>query len=99
MQPNLYPDDTKRRIYNLFINSSKIPQNSKNRQFTTMDLFPTTLSSMGVEIEGNKLGLGTDLFSNEETLMEKLGEYEFNQEICKYSKFYIDELLNKKSTD
>ena len=40
-----------------------------------MDLFPTTLSSMGVEIEGNKLGLGTDLFSNEETLMEKLGEY------------------------
>ena len=43
--------------------------------------------------------VGTDLFSNEETLMEKLGEYEFNQEICKYSKFYIDELLNKKSTD
>ena len=99
MQPNLYPDDTKRRIYNLFINSSKKPKNSKNRQFTTMDLFPTTLSSMGVEIEGNKLGLGTDLFSNEKTLMEELGEYEFNQEISKYSKFYIDKLLNKKSTD
>ena len=99
MQPDLYPSDTKRRIYNVFINSAKKTTNNKNRMFTTMDLFPTTLSSLGVEIEGDKLGLGTDLFSNKKTLIEEIGEYEFNIEISKRSDFYQNNLLyNKKST-
>ena len=33
----------------------------------------------GVKIEGNKLGLGVNLFSEEKTLIEKLG-YEYMQE-------------------
>lgn len=99
MQPDLYPSDTKRRIYNVFINSAKKTTNNKNRMFTTMDLFPTTLSSLGVEIEGDKLGLGTDLFSDKKTLIEEIGEYDFNIEISKKSDFYQNNLLyNKKST-
>ena len=36
----------------------------KNRQFTHMDMYPTTLAAMGFNIEGNKLALGTNLFSD-----------------------------------
>lgn len=38
-----------------------------------MDLFPTMLASLGVQIEGNRLGLGTNLFSDKKTLMKELG--------------------------
>lgn len=35
-----------RRIYNCIINSSVTAANTKNRDFTTMDLFPTTLAAL-----------------------------------------------------
>ena len=58
-------------------------------------MFPTTLASIGVEIEGNKLGLGVNLFSKEETLIEKLGYNKFNKEISKKSKYYDKKISNK----
>ena len=60
----------------------------KNRIFTAMDMFPTTLASIGVKIKGNRLGLGTDLFSNEKTLCEQIGEKTFLKEIKRHSKYY-----------
>lgn len=54
---------TDRKIYNVFINSAVLPAQEKNRQFTTLDFFPSTLASLGVTIEGDRLGLGTNLFS------------------------------------
>ena len=69
------------------------PLNEKNRLFTTLDLFPSTLAAMGCEIEGNRLGLGVNLFSDEKTLAEKYGyDYMFD-EMGKMSKFYVKELL------
>ena len=88
MQPNLYPDGTNRKAYNLFINSQVEPVNTYNRDFTNMDLFPTTLASLGVEIEGDKLGLGTNLFSDKKTLLEEYGYKKFVKEIDKNSKYY-----------
>lgn len=96
MQNNLYPEDTERRIYNLFINSSVTEGNFHNRQFCTMDLFPTTLASLGVEIEGNRLGLGTNLFSDKKTLIEEVGYENFDNEISGYSKYYMNNLLYEK---
>ena len=52
-------------------------------------MYPTILSSMGVEIKGNKLGLGTDLFSDEETLFEKYGIAYVNEELGKTLLFII----------
>ena len=52
-----------------------------------MDNFPTTLAAMGVKIEGNRLGLGTNLFSEELTLMESVGEEELKAELKKKSEF------------
>ena len=48
-----------------YINSAVNPVNNMKRTYTTMDNFPTTLAAMGVKIEGNRLGLGTNLFSEE----------------------------------
>ena len=94
MQSNFYELDKnyQRTIYNAFINSKIEPEKEKNRLFSTLDLFPTTLASLGVEIEGNKLGLGVNLFSKEKTLVEKLGLENLNKEISKKS-YYYDNII------
>lgn len=89
MDSSLIPDTAERRVYNCYINSAKEAVNITNRTFTTMDFFPTTLSAMGFEIEGNRLGLGTDLFSDTMTLAEQIGFDVFNEEIGKYSDYYV----------
>lgn len=97
MQKGFYNDigDYKRTMYNAFINSPIEPLNSKNREFSSFDIFPTTLASLGVKIEDNKLGLGVNLFSDEETLLEELGEEEFNSEISKKSFYYDNNILGE----
>lgn len=84
---NIDPDYT-RTVYNVIINSPIQPQQEKNRSFTTMDMFPTTLASLGATIEGDRLGLGTNLFSGEQTLAEKLTFDQFNDDLSQKSKFF-----------
>jgi len=95
MQSNFYTNmsEENRNIYNVFLNSFVDTENTKNRQFSPLDIFPTTLASLGVEIEGNKLGLGVNLFSDEETLYEKFGIKYINEELSKKSFFYDNKLL------
>lgn len=84
--------DFKRRMYNCFINlpEETKTQNIKYRDVTTIDIFPTTLAALGVEIEGDRLGLGTNVFSDRQTLIEELGEENFGTELKKYSRYYND---------
>lgn len=80
--------DYSRRVYTAYINADPIENHSKGeRQYTTLDTFPTTLAAMGVSIEGNRLGLGTNVFSGEETLLEKDGMQMINTEFSKKSDF------------
>lgn len=80
--------DYSRRVYTAYINADPIEDHSEGkRQFTTLDTFPTTLAAMGVDIEGNRLGLGTNVFSGEETLLEKDGMQMINTEFSKKSDF------------
>ena len=58
-----------------------------------MDLFPTTLSAMGCTIEGDRLALGTDMYSDTPSLMVELGEDEINDELDLYSDFYENTLM------
>ena len=81
------PASYKRRVYNCFINSAIDTEYSKNRTCVTMDMFPTTLAAMGCTIEGDRLGLGTNLFSGKPTLSEELGDKYF-AELKKSSEFY-----------
>lgn len=72
-------EDYDRTVFNTFINAVPYTENTHNRIATTMDMFPTTLSSLGVHIEGNRLGLGTNLFSEETTLGEQVGIRSLNR--------------------
>lgn len=80
----------------IIINSAIEAENTKNRLYSTMDLYPTTLAALGATIEGNRLGLGTNLFSNEQTLIEKYGLEYLNSELMKTSKFYNNKILVSK---
>ncbi|MCM1087938.1 MAG: LTA synthase family protein [Muribaculaceae bacterium] len=82
--------DYRRTIYNCFINlpDSLTAKQTTNREFSILDMFPTILTAMGAEIEGEKLGLGTNLFSEELTLPEKMGRGEMNKELELYSDYY-----------
>ena len=83
-----------RPVYNCIINPAVEPRSleaTENRVWTSFDMFPTTLAAMGFEIAGNRLGLGTNMFSGIPTLAEQLGYDELEMEIQKYSQYYIDE--------
>ena len=77
----------KRKTFLSILNSRTIRKNNTNRIFSTFDLFPTILASLGVKIEGNKLGLGTNLYSNEPTLLEIFGEELVNSSLSQRSLF------------
>ncbi len=96
MDPNFLEDvdeNYTRTIYNCIINASLEPVKEQNRLFGVYDLFPTTLAAMGVEIQGDRLALGTNLFSEKKTLTEEFGFEELNTELQKKSVFYNTELL------
>lgn len=94
MVKNYAPEDTNynRGVYYCFINPAATPD-ERNHTACTMDLFPTTLSAMGVEIKGERLGLGTNLFSGEDTILDAFGEEEVISQINMKSVFYDDVLL------
>lgn len=88
-----------RTVYNCIINPDpklkNIPQSRlHNRIFTTMDFFPTTLAALGVNIEGDKLAYGTNLFSDHPTLPEELGFEHFRELMEGYSSFYNKKFFN-----
>ena len=96
MQNSFYDDidsNYVRTVYNAIINSDTKISNEKNRKYTTMDMYPTTLAALGFKIKGNRLGLGTNLYSSKKTLIEELGYEYFNEELKKNSKFYNKYLL------
>ncbi len=84
-------EDYVRKVYTVYINADTEVENAgMRRDFTTFDLFPTTVASLGAKIEGNKLGLGTNLFSGEFTLTEKYGIEKMERELQKKSKLMED---------
>ena len=98
MQSNFFEleegQEYQKKVVNLIINPAVEPE-SNNREYSTMDLYPTTLAALGANIDGNKLGLGTNLFSNEETLIEKYGLKNVNDELMKISRYYNNNILVK----
>lgn len=96
MQPDFFPleegQEYEKKVVNVIINPAIEAENTK-RNYSTFDLYPTTLAALGVKIEGDKLGLGTNLFSEEQTLIEKYGLEYVNNELMKTSKFYNNNIL------
>lgn len=90
---NKYGGGTDRKVYNAFIHAAVEAKQEENRKFTTIDFFPTALASIGVEIEGERLGLGTNLFSDRETLAEEYGYDQLFEQLGRKSIFYNEEIL------
>lgn len=94
---NLEPfDEHQRKVFNVFINPAIMPKKTSYRKFSTLDIFPTVLAALGADVEGNKLGLGVNLFSDEKTLFEQYGLPVIFSELRKRSPFYDKMLLFSK---
>lgn len=85
-------DDYTRKVYTTYINAEEDALSSR-RVYTTFDNFPTTLGALGVQIEGDRLGLGTNLFSSTQTLVERYGIDMEESELKKKSEL-IDKLAD-----
>ncbi len=88
-----------RSCYNLILNPAPGLENLSrerqfNREWAVFDMFPTLLASIGVEIEGDRLGIGTNLFSDRDTVFEQYGVDFVNDELVKRSDFYNETILN-----
>ncbi|PID31392.1 phosphoglycerol transferase [Candidatus Saccharibacteria bacterium] len=91
-------DDYTRTIYNVFINPSAKPSKRSERLFSSFDMYPTTLAALGVAIDGERLALGTNLFSTEPTLLEKFGNLDdLNAELSRRSVYYEKGILTRAS--
>lgn len=93
-----FTDDYLRTQYNLILNPAPNvadvnQKNLINREYANFDMFPTILASMGVEIKGDRLGIGTNLFSGKETVFEKYGVDFVNRELEKKSQLYNEQIL------
>ena len=88
MQDKCLSPDYERKVYTCVIHPVNNYNLDMTRSFTTLDLYPTTLSAMGVEISGNRLGFGTNLFSETPTLCETLGYNVINENFLKNSPSY-----------
>lgn len=95
MATNEILDSDNRTVYNVIINSY-VKKDVSTREFATIDMFPTTLASIGATIEGDKLGLGVNLYSDRKTLIEEYGAKYVDAEIRKKSNFYNNKLLFSK---
>ncbi len=92
-----FDPDYLRTQYNVILNPSPDLDTSKsdftNRKWANFDMFPTILASMGVKIKGDRLGIGTNLFSNTPTIFEEYGVEYTNTELEKKSEFMNSTIL------
>ena len=101
MAPGLFSEQlpgcpkTSRFVYNCILNAvPTVPEErTKHRLFTPMDFYPTVLAAIGCSIEGDRLGLGTDLFSGRPTLLEKMGLKQLNRELRRQSDYYFERFV------
>ncbi|EAY15034.1 hypothetical protein TVAG_019340 [Trichomonas vaginalis G3] len=78
----------KRSTYNVWINSAVKPKIQTGRMYSNFDIQPSIYAAAGFKVKGDRIALGTNLFSDKETLMEKLGFDKFEDEIEDTPKWY-----------
>lgn len=86
-------DGYQRKVYTAVLNGPEYTLD-KDRQFSTLDLFPTMLEAMGAQIEGHRLGLGTSLYADVPTLVEAMGLEELNTQLSRQSDYYSEVIMS-----
>lgn len=101
MKAGYFGSTDTRYVFNTIINSEKqkmenLEKYTKNRKFVTSDLTPTILSAIGYNIDGDRYGMGTNLFSDKKTYTEEIGYDAYVNELGKFSSYYNIH-INKKT--
>ncbi len=91
----MYPQHKDRQIVNIIMNPYFDKPLNLNRKWTSVDIAPTILNSLGVEFADGKFGLGRSLYNTNKTLYEKYDK-KFLTELLKSAKEY--EEFNKITT-
>lgn len=86
-----------RTVYNLFLNAPNQAVKTTHRHYAPVDFYPTILSSLGIKWDSERAGLGTNLFSAEQTLIERDGLEMFNGELEKNSNFYNEAFVSVRN--
>ncbi len=89
-------DIYERKTFFTVINGPEYTLNT-TRQYATLDIYPTIIEALGASIEGDRLGLGTSLYSRTPTLIEELGFEAFNEQLNQRSFEAFNEQLNQRS--
>lgn len=95
-------DNFIRTTYNLILNPEpSVLAHAKenrfyNRKWANFDMMPTIMAALGFNFKGDKLGLGTNLFSDLPTLYESMGYEEVTDLLICNSRFYNEEFAKKK---
>lgn len=91
--PSWIPEGYERKTFFTVINGPDYPL-EVTREFATIDIYPTIIESLGAKIDGGRLALGTSLYSNQQTLLERMGYDELNRQMNAKSDFYESVILN-----
>ncbi len=83
-----YRDDH-RKWLDVFVNAKTVNGINRDRNFSSLDMFPTILESMGVDVDGHRLGFGSSLFSDTSTLLEKIDISSVEEELNTICTQYI----------
>lgn len=75
-----------RRIFNKFISAAPLTGNTQ--EIIAFDLFPTLLEYVGVQIEGNRLGLGRSALFEAEATRSRRPRPEASEQILNFSRKY-----------
>ena len=99
MNDTIFRKNTERRNLNVFINSAFQTKQEKGRKFMPFDMYPTIVESLGIKIDGGRLGLGVSLFGKQPTLAEQgFDTYDkFDDETSKRSLLYEYLLYGKRA--
>jgi phosphoglycerol transferase len=82
------PEGYERKTYTVILNSAVNRERKEEKiEYSTLDMFPTTIAALGASISGQQLGLGINLFSGKETYVELYGLDFINREFKKGSSF------------
>ena len=93
-------DNYSRRAYVCYLNSAvEVKEKHRRREYTAFDTLPTVLASLGVMVKDDVLGLGTNLFSNRDTLLERDGKELIDDEFLKDSKMMLSLYQGKSYKD
>ena len=78
-----------------FIINSAVTAPVQERQYSSLDMFPTLLEAMGFKLENRSAGLGRSLYSDSLTMLELYGRQTLDSLLRERSIQY-DEILFQK---